>query len=296
MDDVHQGEKDHPRVCGEKTARVWVVREPQGSPPRVRGKVADMICTLCVLRITPACAGKSFSAASETRADWDHPRVCGERGRTKTMYDAVEDHPRVCGEKCSVGILRIRERRITPACAGKSAVRPWQIDRPWDHPRVRGEKSICSCIFVQKLGSPPRARGKGVALVLTPSASGITPACAGKRARIQRRAAHMARITPACAGRRLAGDLLRHLDAGITPACAGKRSRSRRAKRPMRDHPRVRGEKTAVCPVSFSHLRITPACAGKRPARRRPTSPARDHPRVRGEKILPNKEAMELWG
>ena len=53
--------RDHPRVCGEKmqtTIDVWTY---QGSPPRVRGKVSIFRKPFGVLRITPACAGKSFS-------------------------------------------------------------------------------------------------------------------------------------------------------------------------------------------------------------------------------------------
>ena len=50
---------DHPRVCGEKNIpflrsfRVW------GSPPRMRGKGADLGRGRRALGITPAYAGKS---------------------------------------------------------------------------------------------------------------------------------------------------------------------------------------------------------------------------------------------
>ena len=51
--------RDHPRVCGEKTHDLLTVHLQEGSPPRVRGKVNTRRISEPVLRITPACAGKS---------------------------------------------------------------------------------------------------------------------------------------------------------------------------------------------------------------------------------------------
>ena len=53
------GNKDHPRMCGEKAANFRAECGPRGSPPRVRGKVHVCHCSLIRRRITPACAGKS---------------------------------------------------------------------------------------------------------------------------------------------------------------------------------------------------------------------------------------------
>ena len=69
---------------------------------------------------------------------------------------------------------------ITPACAGKSTGSSWQGAVPQDHPRVRGEKIATMLGIVIDKGSPPRARGKAVALSSPREARGITPACAGK--------------------------------------------------------------------------------------------------------------------
>ena len=51
--------QDHPRVCGEKQRTLAVQDEPQGSPPRVRGKVWRSPAAPGTQGITPACAGKS---------------------------------------------------------------------------------------------------------------------------------------------------------------------------------------------------------------------------------------------
>ena len=48
---------DHPRVCGEQLAPTLGVTASSGSPPRVRGTVAENRPYLSVIRITPACAG-----------------------------------------------------------------------------------------------------------------------------------------------------------------------------------------------------------------------------------------------
>ena len=66
-------------MCGEKlepgAGRLW----PGGSPPRMRGKVGVVKVLSELPRITPAYAGKSELATYRFVADWDHPRVCGEK-------------------------------------------------------------------------------------------------------------------------------------------------------------------------------------------------------------------------
>ena len=56
---VRQVFRDHPRVCGEKQAPLFIVFLGPGSPPRVRGKVLMQPGFADALGITPACAGKS---------------------------------------------------------------------------------------------------------------------------------------------------------------------------------------------------------------------------------------------
>ena len=74
----HALPSDHPRVCGENTARPSSAHQPNGSPPRVRGKRSTGTFTASFGRITPACAGKTRAGAEPAVAAADHPRVCGE--------------------------------------------------------------------------------------------------------------------------------------------------------------------------------------------------------------------------
>ena len=80
-------------------------------------------------------------------------------------------------EQNRVGTL---ERRITPACAGKSKKRHLGGWKKGDHPRVCGEKFTCFAHHSTLPGSPPRVRGKVLAAGLNDLVDGITPACAGK--------------------------------------------------------------------------------------------------------------------
>ena len=102
-------------------------------------------------------------------------------------------------------------------------------------------------------------------------------------------------------------------ETGITPAYAGKRQRRATACTWLRDHPRVCGEKDAICKScparqgSPSRMRgkagwplcglpcigITPAYAGKSCIYRSTTSISWDHPRVCGEKSF--KTSTSCW-
>ena len=77
----------------------------------------------------------------------------------------------------------------------------------------------------------------------------------------------------------------RHFPArGITPACAGKSPSSFVLLLPVRDHPRVCGEKGNGATISQKCVGITPACAGKSFGSFCFLSFRQDHPRVCGEK------------
>ena len=63
--DVHQ---DHPRLCGEKHASVFLASSTAGSPPPMRGKVHFLVELPQPFRITPAYAGKSRAYKGMERA------------------------------------------------------------------------------------------------------------------------------------------------------------------------------------------------------------------------------------
>ena len=82
--------------------------------------------------------------------------------------------------KASRGGLILKDDGITPAYAGKSALRLTAKDPSGDHPRMCGEKASPVFFALFLSGSPPRVRGKVSAGATLPRLGGITPACAGK--------------------------------------------------------------------------------------------------------------------
>ena len=51
---------DHPRACGENNSLLEYFKEIGGSPPRMRGKLKDILLMTAFWRITPAHAGKTL--------------------------------------------------------------------------------------------------------------------------------------------------------------------------------------------------------------------------------------------
>ena len=70
---------------------------------------------------------------------------------------------------------------ITPAYAGKRVRGIPRTYNERDHPRVCGEKGDFYKMAMENQGSPPRMRGKVIAMRFFNVTVGITPAYAGKR-------------------------------------------------------------------------------------------------------------------
>ena len=151
---------DHPRRCGENEIALLVGRGSPGSPPQVRGKPNCGQCITWWLRITPAGAGKTFTAMIADYSTQDHPRRCGEnQGRWGWRCRSIGSPPQVRGKRKNRLIWKTAER-ITPAGAGKTI--PQLVDAG------------------MQLGSPPQVRGKLNPATIEWAESGITPAGAGK--------------------------------------------------------------------------------------------------------------------
>ena len=61
---IQQKQKDHPRLCGEKSGNHLLFLMVLGSPPPMRGKGAGFAWLHAAAGITPAYAGKSIRASS----------------------------------------------------------------------------------------------------------------------------------------------------------------------------------------------------------------------------------------
>ena len=249
-------------MCGEKF--VWHLTPliSRGSPPRVRGKGSGRRSRSTSARITPACAGKSFA--------WS---ICSR--------SCLGSPPRVRGKALPVP-LRRAPCRITPACAGKRQTARPCSGTAWDHPRVCGEKDDARGKSIDDLGSPPRVRGKVRLFCDLLNRLGITPACAGKSAssavtstsardhpRVCGEKAEKTPAKPRAKGSppRVRGKEPKRSVAavvvGITPACAGKRAFRSMMFQPLRDHPRVCGEKWTALRLAQTKRGSPPRVRGK---------------------------------
>ena len=307
---------------GEDVLLNRLTQQILGSPPHARGRLVGVDDHELRGRITPACAGKTRSPGPRRRLGRDHPRMRGEDSLTTgppPPFNGSPPHARGRLDEVAGGLL---DRRITPACAGKTHPQAHRLSKSPDHPRMRGEDLMAYVREIEEAGSPPHARGRQSMHRRLKRRRRITPACAGKTAFLQphrtlpgdhprMRGEDFARSTiassrsgsPPHARGRLTIDRRRSPDSGITPACAGKTTTRRFLCSTKPDHPRMRGEDVVMTWTmrrgtgSPPHARgrrrpsrrpngprrITPACAGKTGEPDEDPSEPQDHPRMRGE-------------
>ena len=112
--------KDHPRMRGEDSANRLPRGRIQGSPPHARGRHTIQSLLKLALRITPACAGKTYARLADWIAFWDHPRMRGEDSAYPALRRFVTGSPPHARGRLSLLQPRAPRTRITPACAGKT--------------------------------------------------------------------------------------------------------------------------------------------------------------------------------
>ena len=192
-------------------------------------------------RITPAHAGKTATKARYCSSLADHPRACGENAvNSLLLFSFSGSPPRMRGKHQRDARTR-RERRITPAHAGKTQTLLHTAPSQTDHPRACGENILDMMERYALAGSPPRMRGKQCPPLCRCCGVRITPAHAGKtRAR--------------CAW------LLTRTDH--PRACGENRCLSFHAFPPAGSPPRMRGKQAVSLNLRLMP-RITPAHAGK---------------------------------
>ena len=129
-------------MCGKNARYLNKLKHSLGSHPRVREKQLVNDFNTLIIRITPACAGKTIK-------------------RSQT-YIILKDHTRVCGKNhqylLPLGLLI----GITPACAGKTLLFSLRCIWNWDHPRVCGKNVLNKEPTSLWIGSPPRVREKPI--------------------------------------------------------------------------------------------------------------------------------------
>ncbi len=152
--------QDHPRACGENLLPHLQLYNTTGSPPRMRGKRGLLLGMVVGRRITPAHAGKTQPGKMSQSGQPDHPRACGENAVPQPVYTIKPGSPPRMRGKPPLRITYPRYSGITPAHAGKTCLEVSDMDCKEDHPRACGENVKRKKIIVNKMGSPPRMRGK----------------------------------------------------------------------------------------------------------------------------------------
>ena len=95
--------RDHPRMCGEHTARLPRTIPCRGSSPHVRGALVDFV-----------------NAHTHSR---DHPRMCGEHSQDSSFLSSfMGSSPHVRGA-LQLAIMGGSFEGIIPACAGSTSSR-----------------------------------------------------------------------------------------------------------------------------------------------------------------------------
>ena len=124
MQSIAQLDSDHPRACGENLRICYFLPALVGSPPRMRGKLAEVSDLVFRSRITPAHAGKTFLSSDLHFSQADHPRACGENSTNDfPERTAPGSPPRMRGKQIML-LWNQNLQRITPAHAGKTHANP----------------------------------------------------------------------------------------------------------------------------------------------------------------------------
>ena len=111
---------DHPRMCGKDCRAVFHTLLQGGSPPHVRERLDEPLKDEPVIRITPACAGKTSVSLAVLDPWRDHPRMCGKDECQPGCPGSMEGSPPHVRERRFYAIFYKGLQGITPACAGKT--------------------------------------------------------------------------------------------------------------------------------------------------------------------------------
>ena len=177
---------------------------------------------------------------------------------------------------------QLAQAGIIPAYAGSTICRRCPSTAMRDHPRIRGEHKLAVIVPFSDQGSSPHTRGAPRATCRRPRRRRDHPRIRGEHRMPFARAGPVRGSSPHTRGAPEPAEaaLLRR---GIIPAYAGSTIRSAGCKRLGWDHPRIRGEHSALLRASLPRPGIIPAYAGSTFSSCRRGLRPRDHPRIRGE-------------
>ena len=274
-----------------------------GSPPRVRGKHAQDPRDGVLLRLTPACAGKTASPGPTPPQSSAHPRACGENPHAGDRErEGPGSSPRIRGKPRRTGVGRphtglipahagkqeddlheLQGQGLIPAHAGKTSAASLALMSAWAHPGACGENGLRHDHHAQHEGSSPRVRGKLQELDPGRARRGLIPACAGKT-RCCVRGVGVPPAHPRACGENMGRMVYQLAAAGSSPRVRGKQRVVRRLPGLGGLIP-ARAGKTSQPPAAPSQCPAHPrACGENMRTTRRIPAKVGSSPRVRGKR------------
>ncbi len=240
---TRRASRDHPRGCGEQARLKVRCRPLPGPSPRVRGAAAPARPRPPRAGTIPAGAGSRLPAHRANAPNWDHPRGCGEQGRSRQRRAEAEGpSPRVRG----AGQHARRPDRLRgtiPAGAGSSFNSEWLRGGTGDHPRGCGEQQHRRFRQPQRPGTIPAGAGSSRESSLRRPSSGDHPRGCGEQAGRAPCPSHQGGPSPRVRGAESARRLQAQ-PAGTIPAGAGSSHHPHLVPQRRRDHPRGCGEQS----------------------------------------------------
>ena len=271
----------HPRAGGENLSVSAMKRQPPGSSPRGRGKLAHAYASNTPSRLIPARAGKTLSLSFCVGTGRAHPRSRGENGPCADSAGRRGAHPRSRGENHTRAHPRYRVIGSSPLTRGK---RPRAALTPQAGRLIPAHagKTVCYCAAWTGRRAHPRSRGENSGKSADSSfALGSSPLTRGKR-QCTFEGLITRRLIPAHAGK----TGLRHsLRAGYRahPRSRGENVVDRKPQMSMTgSSPLTRGKPSARHSM-LTALRLIPAHAGKTSPPHSRLGRSQAHPRSRGE-------------
>ena len=252
----------HPRSRGENKRQDHCLSCFSGSSPLTRGKRPHVARFVGEERLIPAHAGKTAVIDTLIADRAAHPRSRGEN-RLLLPQRPVErgSSPLTRGKRGPLP-RPLGRVRLIPAHAGKTVKFGYTNRDGSAHPRSRGENGLgvgrlrCGC------GSSPLTRGKLITAATVISWFRLIPAHAGKTDKLAFAKDTLKGSSPLTRGKRGRRPRTR-TRAGLIPAHAGKTSRRTRSRRPVRAHPRSRGENATTSPNTLRRRGSSPLTRGK---------------------------------
>ena len=169
----------HPRVGGEHPVQGSPTPTSTGSSPRGRGTLRQRGDPAAGRRVIPAWAGNTSAVDRLVAVRAGHPRVGGEHTYAREEVRIMDgSSPR--GRGTPRRVRRVRpERRVIPAWAGNTGMRPCAPAEIPGHPRVGGEHCTSTRCATARSGSSPRGRGTHHCRIPARRLARVIPAWAG---------------------------------------------------------------------------------------------------------------------